>query len=114
MVEGSTVIIRNPRVEFRKLADGGGAVLLNLETAAYHGLNETGSLIWETVEQGMTLEDLIPRVASSFEDAPAELVDEITAFVENLVERDLLRVDHPASAGKEEAVGPSVDRGGDE
>ena len=114
MVEGSTVIIRNPRVEFRKLADGGGAVLLNLETAAYHGLNETGSLIWETLEQGMTLEDLVPRVASSFEDAPPELVDEITAFVESLVERDLLRVDHAASAGEEEAVGPSVDRGGDE
>lgn len=114
MIEGSTVIIRNPRVEFRKLADGGGAVLLNLETAAYHGLNETGSLIWESVEQGMALDDLVPHVASFFEDAPANLADEIAAFIRNLVERDLLRVDHAATAAGEEAVGPSVDRGGDE
>ena len=86
------MIVRNPRVEYRKLADAGGAVLLNLDTAAYHGLNETGSLIWESVGDGMTLATLIPRVASFFEDPPPSLADEISAFIEDLIRRDLLRV----------------------
>ena len=84
--------MRNPRVEHRKLADGGGAVLLNLDTAAYHGLNGTGSLIWESVGEGMTLASLIPRVASFFDDPPPSLANEIAAFIEDLIRRDLLRV----------------------
>lgn len=110
MIESTAVIIRNPRVEYRKLADDGGAVLLNLETAAYHGLNMTGSLIWETIDQGMTLEELVPQVASLFDDAPKELADEITAFVENLVERDLLRVANAGPSRGSNAAG-SPERG---
>lgn len=98
------MIIRNPRVEYRKLADGGGAVLLNLDTAAYHGVNETGSLIWESVREGKTLEDLVPQVAAVFEDAPPSLSEEIAAFVEDLVERDLLRIKVGAGSGGDDGA----------
>jgi hypothetical protein len=97
MLEREAVIVRNPRVEYRKLADGGGAVLLNLDTAAYHGLNRTGSVIWETVGEGKTLGDVVPEVASFFEDAPPTLADEVTAFIRDLLARDLLRVDRGGS-----------------
>jgi hypothetical protein len=96
MLERQAVIVRNPRVEYRKLAEG-GAVLLNLDTAAYHGLNRTGSVIWETVGEGKTLGDVVPEVASFFEDAPPSLMNEVTAFIQDLLERDLLRVDHGGS-----------------
>ena len=92
MIESTEMIIRNPRVEYRKLADGGGAVLLNLDTAAYHGLNQTGSVIWETVGDGKALGEVVPQVAAMFEDAPPALSQEVTLFIEDLVERDLLRV----------------------
>lgn len=110
MIELGAVIVPNPRVEYRKLAEGGGAVLLNLDTAAYHGLNETGSVIWETVGEGKPLGDLIPAVASFFEDAPPSLLEEVTAFIEDLVERDLLRVDHAAGTVERNALGTG-DRG---
>jgi hypothetical protein len=97
MIDSTAVIVRNPRVEYRKLAEGGGAVLLNLDTASYHGLNGTGSVIWETVGEGKTLGDVVPEVASFFEDAPPTLMDEVTAFIQDLLERDLLRVDHGGS-----------------
>jgi Coenzyme PQQ synthesis protein D (PqqD) len=93
MVERSAMIIRNPRVEYRKLEEG-GAVLLNLDTAAYHGLNQTGSAIWESVGDGKSIDTLVPEVALFFEDAPPSLDQEITSFIEDLVERDLLRIDH--------------------
>jgi Coenzyme PQQ synthesis protein D (PqqD) len=94
MIESTAVIVRNPRVEYRKLADGGGAVLLNLDTAAYHGLNQTGSVIWETVGEGKPLGELGPQVAAFFDDPPPTLAQEVVIFIEDLVERDLLRVGH--------------------
>jgi hypothetical protein len=106
MIESTEMIIRNPRVEYRKLADGGGAVLLNLDTAAYHGLNQTGSLIWETVGDGKPLGVVVPQVAAFFDDAPPALAQEVTGFIEDLVERDLLRVhrvDPQASTTSESA-----------
>ena len=108
MIEHTAVIVRNPRVEYRKLADGGGAVLLNLDTAAYHGLNQTGSVIWETVGDGKALGRLVPEVASLFDDAPSTLADEVAMFIEDLVERDLLRVD------RAQAVPGSIVPGGAE
>lgn len=112
MIERTAVIVRNPRVEYRKLSDRGGGVLLNLDTASYHGLNETGSVIWETVGDGKTLGDVVPEVASFFEDAPSTLVDEVTAFIQDLLERDLLRVDHASPAPKGDALGSPGDRRG--
>jgi hypothetical protein len=110
MIESGAVIVRNPRVEYRKLAERGGAVLLNLDTASYHGLNETGSVIWESVGEGKTVGDVVPEVASFFEDAPPTLADEVRAFIQDLVERDLLRVDHASSTPEGEALGSSGDR----
>jgi hypothetical protein len=110
MIERDAMIVRNSRVEFRKLAEGGGAVLLNLDTAAYHGLNETGSVIWETVGEGKVLGELVPEVASFFEDPPPSLTDEVMAFIEDLVERDLLRVDHAPPTIERDALG-TMDRG---
>jgi hypothetical protein len=112
MIDSTAVIVRNPRVEYRKLAEGGGAVLLNLDTASYHGLNETGSVIWEAVGEGKTLGDVVPEVASFFEDAPPTLMDEVTAFIQDLLERDLLRVDHASPAPEEEALDSPGDRRG--
>lgn len=110
MLERRAIVVRNPRVEYRKLAEGGGAVLLNLDTAAYHGLNGTGSLIWESVGEGKAIDDVVPEVASSFEDAPPSLLQEVMAFIEDLVNRDLLRVD-PGRPAAESTPLDTGDRG---
>ena len=89
-------------------------MLLNLETAAYHGLNETGSLIWETVGAGMTIGELVPQVATHFDDAPPSLHEEIGSFVQDLVERDLLQVDHPVTTSTDEPGDRFVNEGGEE
>jgi len=113
MIERTAVIVRNPRVEYRKLSDGGGAVLLNLDTAAYHGLNQTGSVIWETVGDGKQLDQVVPEVAALFEDAPPTLAQEVAMFIEDLVERDLLRVDNVRRASASNVPG-AAEQGGSE
>ena len=92
------IVIRNPRVRFRRLSGEGGGVLLNLDTAAYHGLNETGTLIWECVGEGRSIEELTHDVTAHFEDPPPTLGAELADFVHDLVERDLLQLIDAATA----------------
>ncbi len=44
------MIRKNPQVVYRTLA-GEGGVLLHLESGAYHGLYEVGTLIWGLLDE---------------------------------------------------------------
>jgi hypothetical protein len=83
--------MRNPRVAYRELNDG-SAVLLHLDTGAYHGLNDVGSLVWGELQSQLTLAALIVAIRERFEVSPATLVDDVRSFVGDLVERDLVKV----------------------
>jgi hypothetical protein len=91
-VGGGTRIRRNPRVVYRRMSGEEGGVLLHLDTAAYHGLNPTGSAIWERIRDGVTVAELTEDVRAVFEDAPPELDRDVTGFVSDLLARGLLEV----------------------
>jgi hypothetical protein len=93
MLVDAGMISSNPRVEFRRLADGEGAVLLHLDTAAYHGLNEVGTFIWGTLDSGVTFPELIDRLRAALKDPPDTLEADIRAFLDELAERDLILVE---------------------
>ena len=82
----------------------GEAVLLHAETSAYFGLNRTGTLIWEKLaRQAVSADDLAvwlrPRIAGG----PADLAEEVTAFLAQLSDLDLL---DPAEQGEEQSEDP--------
>ena len=54
-------------------------------------MNPTGALIWECVGAGKRLRELIPEVAAHFTPAPPTIEADVGGFVDELVERDLLR-----------------------
>jgi hypothetical protein len=83
-------IRRNPQVVYRELAGEGGGVLLHLESGAYHGLNETGVLIWGLIDGERDLAALVADLRSRLEDAPDDLADETARFLADLRERDLI------------------------
>jgi hypothetical protein len=91
-IDPTAQISASSRATVRSLADGSGAVVLHLDTAAYHGLNEMGSLIWGIVEEGVTFGTLIERVRAEVDGAPPTLSDEITAFVRDLEARGLVTI----------------------
>lgn len=84
------VIRRNPQVVYRALAGEGGGVLLHLESGAYHGLNETGSLIWELIDGGRTLDALVAELRERLANPPDDLAGETERFLADLRERDLI------------------------
>jgi len=91
MDKHTTLMARNPRAVHRNLADGTGAVLLHLDSGAYHGINPTGELIWELLATEMTFDELLEQLRQRLEGTPTNLDEEITAFLMDLEHRDLLR-----------------------
>jgi hypothetical protein len=89
VLDASTTIRRSPRVEYRSLGEGEGGVLLRLDNGAYHGLNETGALIWRLLN-GVTFGELLAAMRDQLEDAPAGLADEVTDFLNHLAARGLV------------------------
>ncbi len=84
------VICRSPRAACKELADGAGAVILHLESGAYHGLNQIGTLIWNLLEEDSSFEDLLAGLRSALEDAPPNLAEDVGAYLGDLAQRDLI------------------------
>lgn len=84
------VFVASPTVVFRALSDEGGGVLLHLGTGAYHGLNRTGALIWGQLDGLRPVSEIASGIEASLPDAPADLSDQIQAFLSELLDRDLV------------------------
>jgi hypothetical protein len=83
----------------------GEAVLLHSETSGYFGLNWTGTVLWGALaEHAMTPEELAEWARLHLPSAPAEIANDITGFVDRLVELDLLE---PNAAGQAAAAEPA-------
>ncbi|HEY3208218.1 MAG TPA: PqqD family protein [Actinomycetota bacterium] len=90
MIEATTVLRRNPRVEYRSMGEGEGGVLLHLDTAAYHGLNEVGALIWRLLEEPKAFDTLLQELRDRLQELPPQFEEEIGQFVDELAQRGLV------------------------
>lgn len=82
---------------FRELAGDEGAVLLQLGSGGYHGLNPMGCVIWSLIAAEPTLAELIAGTRERVEDPPEALDAEVAAFVDDLRGRDLVVVSPPGA-----------------
>ena len=71
---------------------GGEAVLLDLETETYFGLNAAGARIFALVTTAPTIADALAVLADEFDADPAILRDDAVGLVRTLVERRLVRL----------------------
>ena len=69
----------------------GEAVLLNLESGIYFGLNEVGSCIWQRIVGGSTVRDMTRQVVEEFEVSEEVARRDIDALLEQLLDRGLAR-----------------------
>lgn len=54
-------------------------------------LNETGKLIWQTLENGATNEEVVDKILSVYEDADRETVEkDVALFIERLAKDNIL------------------------
>lgn len=83
-----------PDVVFREL--DGEAVLLDLATGVYFGLNATGTRMWQLIEKHRLLARVVPRLAQEFDAPGTQLESDLLTFVAQLEEKGLLRREGPA------------------
>jgi hypothetical protein len=81
-----------PRVLCKALGDE--AVLLDLETETYFGLNAVGSRFWNLLTTAPTIRDALAAIQEEYDVAPDELERDMSALIEDLVSRGLLRMGH--------------------
>ncbi len=68
----------------------GEAVLLSMDTKVLRGLNPVGSRIWELIDGQRSLEEITGVIVQEFEVAPGVAVQDVRAFVQELLDRGLV------------------------
>jgi len=70
------------------LADG--AVLLNLQTKRYFSLNETGTRIWEMVQQMVDEETIVATLLTEYDVDEPMARAEVRRILDELIEAELI------------------------
>lgn len=70
----------------------GEAVILDLKSGVYYGLNETGLLIWNLIQQSKSLEEIRDIVLSEYEVEPKLCTEYILQLVQDLASADLVTI----------------------
>jgi Coenzyme PQQ synthesis protein D (PqqD) len=91
-VAHGTLIERNARIVHRNVNKDQGSVLLHLDSGAYHGINEVGTMVWDLIESPISFEQLLITLRERLGKVPSTLDADIAAFVKDLEKRDLLRM----------------------
>jgi SynChlorMet cassette protein ScmD len=79
-------IAANPSTVFREEFDD-WALLYNPETGSVYGLNPVGAFIRKRMDGNQTIGDFVELVKSYFEEVPSNIEQDITVFIEDLVNK---------------------------
>ena len=83
-------------VVFREL--DGEAVILNLDTGIYFGLNEAGTRMWSLLQQEESLQRVFEALRAEYDVASEVLQADLLRLVEQMQEKGLIRLS--AGAGR--------------
>ena len=89
--------ISNPVAVLREEFDD-WAVLFNPDTADAVGVNPVGVAVWQLMDGRRSLEEIIVGVQDRFSDVPGTAMQEVTAFVDDLVERGFVGLEFKVAA----------------
>ena len=78
-------------VIFREL--DGEAVVLNLDTGIYFGLDAVGTRIWRLLEEHKSLRPVLDTMAAEYEATPDRLLRDLLAFAERLNGKGLITLE---------------------
>jgi hypothetical protein len=73
---------------------GGEAILLNLATGTYFGLDGIGTEIWTVLSREGTVEAVTSALLTDYDVEEPRLRHDIEQFIQQLVHKGLLTVDH--------------------
>lgn len=82
----STRFLRNPDVVLREEDVDEGALLFNPDTNQVKVINPVGLLIWKSVDEAVTTEEIVLAIQENFDEAPYEQVhQDVQEFMDLMV-----------------------------
>ncbi len=78
-------------VLFREV--GGEAIILNLQSGKYFGLDEVGTRMWQLLAERGTIEPVVRALVEEYEVTEEQLRQDLLALVEKLAANQLLKVE---------------------
>jgi hypothetical protein len=82
------IVAKSPKTAWQIIE--GEAVLLSMDTKVLRGLNPVGSRIWELIDGQRSLEEIAGVIVQEFDVAPGVAVQDVRAFVQDLLDRVLV------------------------
>jgi hypothetical protein len=76
----------------------GEAVMINLVTGCYYCTNAVGALVWQGVTQGASTEQIATALSATFDGAPTDVADQVSAMLQRLEAEGLVVVGEPNPA----------------
>ncbi|MBW4446582.1 MAG: PqqD family peptide modification chaperone [Spirirestis rafaelensis WJT71-NPBG6] len=86
----SSIIVANEEQISSDL--GGEAVILNLKTGVYHGLNEVGARIWNFIQQPKAVSDIEQTLLQEYEVEAQQCDRDLKALLQDLQAAGLIDV----------------------
>ncbi len=86
----------SPDVLFQEVE--GEAVLLDLSSGQYFGLNEVGTRFWEVAQETTAMDEIVGRLLAEFEVDPGTLEGDLAEFLDQMIAAGLLRLVDPPEA----------------
>jgi hypothetical protein len=71
---------------------GGEAVILNMNTGIYHGLNEVGAFVWNLIEQPQLVQDIQQRLLQEYEIEVSVCKLDLFALLKDLQDAGLIEI----------------------
>ncbi len=93
MILPSDLIEANPNLMMADLE--GEAVLLDMESGRYFGLNEVGTSVWVLIKEAKPVSEIIAALKSEYDIDAARLERDILAFLEAMKSRQLVQIVEP-------------------
>lgn len=72
----------------------GEAVILNLKSGVYFGLNEVGARIWNLIQQPKSVQELRETLLAEYEVAPEACDRDLAQLLQDLKAADLIEVSY--------------------
>ena len=70
----------------------GETVILDVESGVYSGLNEVGTVVWELLENHVTIAGLREAILNDFDVTPEECSGNLISFLQELADNKLIEV----------------------
>lgn len=76
----------------------GEAVILNLKSGVYYGLNAVGSSIWNLIQQPKTVNQIREALLAEYDVEPEQCDRDLHTILTDLIGAGLIEVEHEAAA----------------